>query len=165
MLEHHPEDDWRALSVRLRRVALALCRDPHEADDLVQQTLARLLTRNPERVTHAGYARKTMMNLWLDNQRSLKRRVARLRTMAMQGVTRRDDPVERMSSRERSRVLEHAIRALPPRQRAVITLRLVEELDTNAIAETLGCSKDAVRSNLHQARRHLRESMCEGGDA
>lgn len=165
MLEHHPEDEWRALSVRLHRVAMALTRDPHEADDLVQQTLARLLTKNPERVLHLGYARKTMTNIWLDNQRSLKRRMKRLRAVATHGLARRVDPGSSVAARERAERLECAVQSLPPRQQVIVTLRLVEELDTAAIAETLGCSSDAVRSNLHQARRQLRNVMREDGDA
>jgi len=43
----------------------------------------------------------------------------------------------------------------------VLVLRLVEELDYEQIAETLSCSVETVRANLHVARRHVRETMGE----
>ncbi len=57
--------------------------------------------------------------------------------------------------------MQSALRALPARQRAVVVLRLVEELDYAQIAETLDCSVGSVRSILHLARTRLRASLGE----
>ena len=142
-----------------RRVAaLALTGTGDDADDLTQQTLATLLARRPDKVAHVGYARKTMLRLWLDHQRSLRRRLGRLGRLAT-GLDRwHVDPDTARADEEAAR-MQAALRALPPRQRAVIVLRLVEELDYAQIAETLDCSVGAVRSILHLARTRLRASL------
>jgi RNA polymerase sigma factor (sigma-70 family) len=152
--------DWTALSGRLQRSALALTGSHADADDLTQQTLATLLARRPDKVSHVGYARTTMLRLWLDRQRSLRRRLGRLGRLATGlepwHVDRDDSGVHEETVR-----MQEALGKLPPRQRAVIVLRLVEELDYAQIAETLQCSVGAVRSTLHLARARLRDALGE----
>jgi DNA-binding NarL/FixJ family response regulator len=50
------------------------------------------------------------------------------------------------------------VRALPPRQRAVIVLRYYEGLSEAEIADTLGCSRGTVKSQAYDALRNLRSS-------
>jgi RNA polymerase sigma-70 factor, ECF subfamily len=52
--------------------------------------------------------------------------------------------------------LKDALKTLPPRQRAVASLALEEELSGAEIAETLGLRIGSVKSHLHRARKHLR---------
>jgi RNA polymerase sigma-70 factor (ECF subfamily) len=52
-----------------------------------------------------------------------------------------------------------AIRALPPRQREVITLRVFFDLDTAATAKLLGISPGTVRAHLHRALATLRTQI------
>ncbi len=145
--------DWQDVVERLRRLALALSRDPHEADDLTQQTLAELLARRPDRASHVGYARQTLTRLWLDRQRARRRRwLAWLRLAA---GFRESAPAARGDPEQHAR-LDAAIADLPPPQRAALALRLIEDLDYAEIADVLGCSVAAVRANLHLARRALR---------
>jgi len=152
--------EWAETLQRLRRVAGALTRSSDEADDLTQQTLLNLLTKAPERASHIGLARTTMVRLWLDRQRSVRRRMARMARLALMTNpwTLERDAFAAGDTRDR---LHHAIELLPPQQRAVLVMRIVEELDYAAIAETLNCSLEAVRANLHLARRRVRKSMGE----
>lgn len=141
---------------------MALTGNRDEAEDLAQQTLAALFAKAPARADHMGYARRTLTRLWLDGQRSVRRRMARLLAAAsasLHGLVGHS-PSEEMH--EQVRMLRRAIEVLPPRQRAVITLRLVEGLDYPAIAEATGCDVGAVRSSLHLARAKLREVLAEG---
>ena len=48
-----------------------------------------------------------------------------------------------------------AVRRLPARQAQAVALRYVADLDTTAIAATLGCSEGNVRVLLHRARQAL----------
>lgn len=74
---------WAGTIERLRRIALALTRSPDDADDLTQQTLLTLLSRKPDCADHIGFGRTTMVRLWLDQQRSIRRRLARLGRLAL----------------------------------------------------------------------------------
>ena len=56
-------------------------------------------------------------------------------------------------------VLVRAIRALPLRQREVITLRVFFDLDTEATATTLGISPGTVGVHLHRALAALRAQI------
>lgn len=71
------EAAWVEHADRLRRLALALTGNRADADDLVQQTILNLLDRRPERAGDADYARRALLNAWLDSRRGLRRRIAR----------------------------------------------------------------------------------------
>jgi len=152
--------DWSAITERLRRMALALTRCRSDADDLVQQTLVTLLTKQPDRVNHAGYARQTMIRIWLDQQRSLRRRLQRVARLAMTTGTWHTDK-DRLSMNDQYERVRRAMDTLPPRQRAAVVLRLVEELDYAEIATALGCSVQSVRASLHLGRHRVRRLVGE----
>jgi RNA polymerase sigma factor (sigma-70 family) len=63
----------------------------------------------------------------------------------------------------RQAALMGAIRALPPRQRAVLVLRLYSGLSEAETAEVLGCSVGTVKSQLHDARCRLAAELQEDG--
>ncbi|MGB2987169.1 MAG: RNA polymerase sigma factor [Phycisphaerae bacterium] len=165
MLKTEPEKsmaapDWSVLRERLWRIALALTRSRDDADDLTQQTLVTLLAKRPDHADHTGYARRTMFRLWLDQQRSFRRR---LRRAARWAVTTRPWHMDRdrMSTSDQYERMQRAIETLPPRQHATVVLRLVEELNYAEIAAMLGCPIQAVRANLHLARQRIRQLVGE----
>ncbi len=158
--DYRPSPDWAALSERLRRMATALTHRADDAEELTQQTFAALLAKNPDRVEHLGYARRTMVRLWLDRQRSVRRRVAHLARLAF-SARRWHADADPLSAGEQNARMRQAIESLPPQQRAVLVLRLVEELDYEQIAETLNCAVRTVRAHLHLGRRRVREMLGE----
>lgn len=149
---------WADLSQRLRRLALSLTRRFDEADDLTQETLAALLARSPEYAAHLGYARQTLVRRWLDQQRGARRRIRHW--LALTASFRAwHEPRHALDDAFDIRRARQAIEALPPMQRAALALRVVEEQDYDQIAQILGCTNQAVRANLHQARRRLRQTL------
>ncbi len=148
--------EWSTTMGRLRRIALALTRSPDDADDLTQQTLLTLLVRKPDRGDHIGYGRRTMVRLWLDQQRSLRRRLVRLGRLALTVKPWCVDR-DRLADGEQYERMQHVIETLPARQKAALVLRLVEELDYADIAKGLGCSVQTVRANLHLGRQRVRQ--------
>ena len=56
-------------------------------------------------------------------------------------------------------VLWAEIRKLPPRMRATLVLRYVEDLTEAATAHELGCSVGAVKSQTHHALKRLRAAL------
>jgi len=55
--------------------------------------------------------------------------------------------------------LQDALLALPPRRRAVLVLRYLEDLPESQVAEILGCSVGTVRSQSHRAVAQLRLAL------
>jgi RNA polymerase sigma factor (sigma-70 family) len=142
-------------AARLRRLARALARTPADADDLAQDAAARLLEKAPHKIGHAGYERRVLTRLWLDRNRSLARRMARLARAAWQKPT-----VDTATTADPTHALVRgAMDTLPPRQRAVLTLIVVEGLTHAEAAASLGCSEDASRQALAAARRSMRKAL------
>ena len=63
---------------------------------------------------------------------------------------------ERPADLDLDEVLAAAVRALPPRQREVIALRVFFDLDTESTAKLLGISSGTVGAHLHRALVTLR---------
>ncbi|MFD4985576.1 SigE family RNA polymerase sigma factor [Streptomyces sp. NPDC058374] len=139
---------------RLLRTAYLLTGDHHEAEDLVQVTLAKLYpswSRVRGLDEPDAYVRRALVNNNLSRFR--KRRVVQLLTprlpeRAQEGGAARTE--------ERSLLLE-ALGTLPPRQRAVVVLRYWEDLSEQQAAEVLGCSPGNVKSQASRGLRKLRD--------
>ena len=115
--------------------------DPHAAEDLVQETLARLVPRwgkvdNPE-----AYARVTMHRLQINRWRR--------RGVVTESATA---DLPELSARDHSgavqdrMVLTQALARLTPRQRSVLICRHIEDLDERETASRLGIRVGSVRS-------------------
>lgn len=140
---------------RLRRVAVSLTGNPHDADDLLQDTLAKLLvhwskvtaTSSPTR-----YAHRTMVNTFLSG----KRRRASTEVVSSEVVdlkTSSNDPTSDFIQRHD---LLSAVLRLPPNQRVVIVLRYLEDLPVSEVAGILGKREGAVRATCHRGLETLR---------
>jgi|tagenome__1003787_1003787.scaffolds.fasta_scaffold20432263_2 RNA polymerase sigma-70 factor (sigma-E family) len=144
-----------ARSTALLHTARLLTADPHAAEDLVQETLARLVPRWRRLDDPEAYARTTMHRL----QISRWRRLAILREHSRASVdddlgAGRDDAGAAADDRV---VLAAALRRLTPRQRGVLVCRYVEDLDERTTAELLGISIGTVRSTAHRSLARLRQ--------
>ncbi|MBX3373456.1 MAG: sigma-70 family RNA polymerase sigma factor [Phycisphaeraceae bacterium] len=156
--------DWTLLRRRLLVTATSLTGRAEEADELVQEALTRILVHRPEAAYHAGYARQVLTRCWLDRQRSMRRRAARLLRMAHGFIDRRGAagaPQSSALAEDTQALIRAAVDRLPPRQRAVLVLRLVEDLPYPAIAEALDTTVASVRASLHLARAAMRASLPE----
>lgn len=150
--------DADSITIRVRRYALGLARDPHEADDLAQETMVRVLAAARAGPLHdpTAVAITTATRLWLSRRRGLVRTLARLRALALITPRARAAPADDTERRQR---VERAVAALPPMQHAALVLRVVEGLSYDDIAAAIGANPDAVRSNLRLARARLRATL------
>lgn len=141
---------------RLLRTAYLLTNgDHHEAEDLVQVTLAKVYLRWHHISTLDApdqYVRRALINNNTTRQR--KRRVVQLLTPQL--------PEQRSPSGDESydtrSELFAALALLPPRQRAVVVLRYWECLSEQETARILGCSVGNVKSQASRALKKLRNS-------
>lgn len=140
----------------LYRYALVLTRDRHDAEDLVQEALTRTGTRwrgVRKRDDPEGYVRTAMLRILINKRRRPRREVS----VATPPEPATDDP--RLDRLLTDASLRNTLAELPPRMRAVLVLRYVEERSEQEIAELLGCSRGTVRSQASRALARLRNAM------
>lgn len=151
-------DDYlqQRLPALLRYATVVTC-DPHLAQDVVQEALARAQGRwrrireldQPE-----AYLKRMILNEFL----SWRRRWVRRRTDPLpDDVATVADPATAVVQRQELLAL---VAALPPRQRAVIALRFYEDRTDPEIAALLGCSLGTVRSLSSRGVASLRSALC-----
>lgn len=142
--------------VRLRRAAYHLCGGWHAAEDLVQETLAKLYQKwNRARTVEAldAYVRKMMFRTYLEQtRRSWFRRVFVTSTPPDRPAPDTGETGQRLD-------LMAALAQLPPGQRAVVVLRYLERLDVNETARVLKRSPGTVKSQTANALANLRKLL------
>ena len=135
----------------LRRTAYLLCGDWHQAQDLTQQTLAKLFVAWPRvRAVEAvdSYARQVLVRTYIDESR--KRRNHELVTAELP-----ESGVEGPEIETRLALME-ALKQLSPRQRAVVALRFWDDMSVEATAEALGMNANTVKSDTARALAKLK---------
>jgi len=144
----------------LRRFACALLRgDRERADDLIQDTLERALSRWHLRRTPGGlrgWLYTILYNRFLSDQHRLRRRGlhdALTEETELPGVDGGQD------SALQHRDLLRAFSALPEEQRSVLLLIGVEDLSYEEAARVLGVPIGTVMSRLSRGRERLRHHM------
>jgi RNA polymerase sigma-70 factor (ECF subfamily) len=68
-------------------------------------------------------------------------------------------PAMELEKKERMRVIQEAINALPPEQKVVVTFRDIEGLSYEEIVEITGLNPGTVKSRLARARLDLRKRL------
>ncbi|GLH98461.1 SigE family RNA polymerase sigma factor [Phytohabitans aurantiacus] len=138
----------------LLRVAYALTGDRHSAEDLLQSALAKTyVSWSRIRGDAEPYVRRILYHDQVSGWRRRARRsevpVAALPDLA----TGTDDDHETAVRL----LLRDALLRLPPRQRAVLVLRYLEDLSVEQTAELLDCRIGTVASQASRALAKLRQ--------
>jgi RNA polymerase sigma-70 factor (ECF subfamily) len=68
-------------------------------------------------------------------------------------------PAMELEKKEKMRVIQEAINALPPEQKEVVTLRDIEGFSYEEVAEITGFNLGTVKSRLARARQDLRKKL------
>ncbi|HEX5343674.1 MAG TPA: sigma-70 family RNA polymerase sigma factor [Duganella sp.] len=140
---------------RLRRYARALLGTPADADDLVQDTVARgwdkLASWRPDSDMRA-WLFGIMHNLHIDR---LRRQPPAAEALDDSLPAAPSDPAVRLMVRD----LDTALRLLPPEQREVLLLVALEELSYQEVAALLQIPAGTVMSRLSRGRERLRLLM------
>ena len=148
------------------RIAYAVLRSHHDAEDATQETFVRVLRYSQKlaRVeNHKTWLARIAWRVAVDRNRQQGRK----REIPL------DDPEKPLpevaSSDARaddalhgahvSDVLERMIAALPEKLRQPLILSTIEEMPPREVAATLGINEAAVRSRVFRARQILRERL------
>jgi RNA polymerase sigma-70 factor (sigma-E family) len=145
-----------ARATTLFRTAFLMVGDHQLAQDLLQEALVKTLMAWPrlrDRNDLEAYTRRIIVTTSISwrRRRSFHER-----------------PVEALPERSGAdladTVVTHdaivsALRTVPPRQRAAIVLRYYQDLTERQTAEAMGCSVGAVKSQVSEGLRKLRETL------
>jgi RNA polymerase sigma factor (sigma-70 family) len=145
-MDEHRHEIWRFL---------AAVAGPQEADDCFQETFLAAL-RGYHRLRDASNLKGWLMTIAyrkaVDSHRG-RRNGAMPVDAVPDGSVEPDEGIDHE--------LWHAVRGLPPMQRAAVAYRYVNDLAYKDIAEALSCSEDSARQNVRVGLRRLREVLSE----
>ena len=143
-LDAHRDAVWRYAVAAVGR---------QDADDVFQETFIAALRAYPKLRPDSNlraWVLTIASNKALDHHRARARRP----------FTPGDVPEVAVHDKELAdEALWAEVRALPPKQRAAITLRYAADLDYAAIGDALGCSEEAARRSAHEGLKKLRQEV------
>ena len=136
----------------LYRQAWLMCGDRHLAEDLVQETLAKLFVKWRRVDTPYAYAQRTLLRTYLSRRRR------RSSTEQPWGdVPEGAHVTDPMAGIDLGMSLRTALGTLSPTDRAVLVLRYLEDLSIAETASRLGLSEGAVKNRSLRALARVRE--------
>jgi RNA polymerase sigma-70 factor (ECF subfamily) len=145
-------DHWNGVF----RLICTLGGDPHEAEDLTQETFLRAMS-NASGFTPGSNLRAWLLriatNAFFDERRKRKR--AKRRELSPDLPATGVAPGEAMETAEQAALARAAMEELTELTRLVFHLRVTEGLSFREIAELAGTTEQAARWHMHQARMKL----------
>ncbi|HEY2535229.1 MAG TPA: RNA polymerase sigma factor [Xanthobacteraceae bacterium] len=144
---------------RLRRYAVALTRHPNDADDLVQDTLARALAK--EHLWQPGTDLRAWLFTILHNQRvnAVRRGVREGTPVDLESVSSAVVAATDPSASRTLFELDRAMGQIAEEQRQVILLVGLEGMSYENAAAVVGVPIGTIRSRLSRGRDALRAAM------
>lgn len=148
-------DDHGELVLRYLRAAVG----PDEAEDCWQETMISALRAYPglrDARNLRGWLLRIAQREALDSHRARRRRPLAVERVELGSASpgepaAPDEPAAGSDPR-----LWSAVRGLPEKQRAAVTLRFAGDLDYRQIGELIDCSEQAARQNVRAGLRTLR---------
>lgn len=144
---------------RLYRVALALCGSRERAEDLVQDTYVRVLSK-PRFLRHdddLGYLLRVLRNMFISQHRRDSSRPA----LATAGEIEwfEDSSAQQPHEVAEGRLVYEAIAALPPQFRDALVAVDVAGLKYREAAKALGVPEGTVTTRVYRARQKVAETL------
>jgi len=143
LMDQHRDDVYRFLVASLGR---------QEADDCFQETFISALRAYP-RLRDASNLRSWLFTIAHRKAIDAHRARAR-RAVPVEEVPER--PGDGGMAMNGEPELWRAVRGLPPKQRAAVLHRYVNDLAYVDIGRVMGCSEDAARRSVHEGLKKLR---------
>jgi RNA polymerase sigma-70 factor (ECF subfamily) len=150
--------ELKTLLPQLRRFAFSLTGSIQDADDLVQNTVERLLNSPPEpHVTLLHWCFRVCRNVWIDEYRSRKVRLAGANEPELQEAS--TDGEATMLAQIQLTQVQSAISQLPQDQQEVLSLVAVQGCSYAEAAQILALPAGTIMSRLARARSALAQSV------
>jgi RNA polymerase sigma factor (sigma-70 family) len=123
-----------------------------DADDCFQETFLAALRSYPK-LEHDDNLRGWLMTI------AHRKAVDHHRANGRRPIPVEELPEVAVEAPEPDSGIWAQVRALPPKQRAAVTLRYASDLPHTEIAAALDCSPEAARRSLHEGIKRLRKEM------
>jgi len=141
-------------------VCLRFCRSRHEAEEILQEGFIKMfaaLHQYRDTGSFEGWVRKIMVNTALQRYRSQSamHAVVSLDLAPLDHLQEKEDIVSSLNAKE----LLALVQELPAAYRMVFNLYVFEGYQHKEIADLLDISEGTSKSNLHDARRWLKEKI------
>jgi len=148
--------DYEALYRQLLPLARVVAPRGVDGADLVQEALTRALARHPDLygIRDPGAYLSTAV---VNGARSLGARTTRHARLVV-------EPSKQTAPAATDDETWEILMQLPPRQRACLYLRFVEDLSVEDVARRLGCAIGTVKSQTSKALKSLRAVLEAGPD-
>ncbi len=148
----------------VRKLALAVARDAHAADDLAQDAWVAALARPPRGEDRRGWFARVLRNLERLRARGDSNRGARERHVARRETD--EDPTLALERLEMQEALLRCVRALAEPYRTTVVLRWFEGLDPAEVGRRTNVPLRTVHTRTTRALALLREALDRrsGGD-
>lgn len=144
------------------RLAFRLSGNPHDAEDLTQETFMRVFRsiRHYQPGTFEGWLHRITTNLFLDMVRHRNKIRMEALPEDYERVPGTDmTPEQAYSVANLDPALQEALDQLSPDFRVAVVLCDVVGMSYDEIADTLGVKMGTVRSRIHRGRTQLRASL------
>lgn len=148
----------------IRRVVASRLHDAHAVDDVVQETLLRVMAAR-RRLAPAAlvpYAIVTARNIIAGSWRQTER--TRRHEHRFVDLQEPFGPEDELIQREDADAVSAALAELTPRERDAILAHDVDQVETSALADEWGSSPGAVAAQLNRARAKLRVEYLMAAD-
>ncbi|MGH2349095.1 MAG: RNA polymerase sigma factor [bacterium] len=160
------ESAFTALVIKYReavyRIARRMLRSHEDASDVTQEVFIRVhrsLPRFEARSSLKTWLYRITVNLCLDRSARGSRFVlSGLRELEWEPSSEQDPAVTAVD-KELGRVIQAAVDELPPRQRAMMQLRLYQDLPYADIARIMGCAEGTVKATMFAGMAKLRKAL------
>lgn len=160
------ESAFTALVIKYReavyRIARRIVHSHEDASDMAQEVFIRVhraLPRFAARSALRTWLFRITVNLCLDfTSRRGRDILSGLKELAWE-PSPHDNPVEVVEGRELEATIANAIDELPARQRAMVVLRLYQDLPYAEIGRVMGCAEGTVKATMFAALAKLRKSL------
>jgi len=142
------------------RIALTRVKNPHDAEDIVQQVFLKLV-KNIDRLETEEHVKAWLIKVTVNEGKSLFSSAWRRHTASLEESGEADELAVVPQEIKEPNDLIKAVFRLPEKYRVVIHLFYYHDLSTEEIAKCLGCSNHTVRSQLSRGRERMRKDLKE----
>jgi RNA polymerase sigma-70 factor, ECF subfamily len=164
-VESNGDPEFEALVKRqsrfVFRVAYAILRNSHDAEDTVQETFLKLYRNKTWQgiEDERAFLARAAWRLAVDRLPQAETRKAAAEVSEFEMTSRAPDPEQEAISANWHAVVHRMVDALPEELRQPLALSAVDELNSREIAAILGIPEGTVRTRLMRARQMLKEKL------